>query len=43
MMVWERSYDNQLEVESFPKDKKPHPYEGKGESNDHLRITYKEI
>jgi hypothetical protein len=42
-MGWKRSYDNQLEVESFPKDKKPLPYEGKGESDGHLRITYKEV
>ena len=34
-------YDNQLEVEAFPKEKKPHPYEDKGESDDHLYITCK--
>jgi hypothetical protein len=43
MTGWEISFDNQLEVESFPKDKKPHPYEEKGESDDHLHITYTKI
>jgi uncharacterized protein YukJ len=42
-MGWGKSYDNQLEVEAFPKEKKPLPYEDKGENNDHLLITYKEI
>jgi hypothetical protein len=32
-----------MEVEVFPKEKKPRPYEGKGENNDHLCITYKGI
>ena len=36
-------YDNQLEVESFPKEKKPLPYEDKGENNDQLCITCKGI
>jgi hypothetical protein len=35
-MGWEKSDDNQLEVESFPKEKKPRLYKDKGESNDHL-------
>jgi hypothetical protein len=42
-MDWGKYYDNLLEVEVFPKEKKPHSYEDKGENNDHLCITYKEI
>ena len=43
MMDWGKYYDNILEVEAFPKEKNPRPYEDKGENNDHLHITYKEI
>jgi hypothetical protein len=36
-----KDYDNLLEVKVFPKEKKPHPCEDKGESNDYLYITCK--
>jgi hypothetical protein len=41
-MGWGKYYDNHLEVEAFTKEKKPHPYEDRGENNDHLFITCKE-
>jgi hypothetical protein len=42
-MGWGKYYNNQLEFEAFPKEKKPHPYKNKGENIYHLHITYKEI
>jgi hypothetical protein len=42
-MGWGKAYDNLLEVEVFSKEKKPCPYEDKGENNDHLCITCKGI
>jgi hypothetical protein len=36
-----KAYDKILEVEVSPKEKKPHPFKDKGESNDYLYITCK--
>jgi hypothetical protein len=41
MMGQRKSYNNLLEVEFIPKEKKHHPYKDKGESNDYLYITSK--